>query len=146
MSRSMKFTRRIPTLATLLATLAACGGSGIPETSGSSAGAWAVDPIWPDGGCPRVGNVFCPNGDWDSQLCRCGIPDAACVDNIECILRAHWDPKQCKCVPSSIGCRTASDCGGPLPLSCHVCPGGATAVACVHWECVDAGCQTVTCE
>jgi hypothetical protein len=52
----------------------------------------------------------------------------ACVDNILCLIGAHWDPSLCKCVPDITDAGfCVSDkggpCGGFTPLPC-ICATG----------------------
>jgi len=72
--------------------------------------------------------------------------DAACVDNVLCILGDHFDPTLCKCVPDSpppASCNKASDCTGALPALCEKCANGSTG--CAHFTCVASQCQVAYC-
>jgi endosialidase-like protein len=41
------------------------------------------------------------------------------------------------------GCKLSSDCHGPLPALCELCPDGASG--CAHWECRGGVCVTAYC-
>ena len=71
--------------------------------------------------------------------------DAACLDNVLCIVGDHFDSTLCKCVPdtSTTSCSKATDCTGALPALCEICANGSAG--CAHFTCVAGQCQVAYC-
>ena len=57
--------------------------------------------------------------------------DAACVDNVLCILGDHWDPAQCKCVPDADA--EAEVDAGATP-DARVCLDNVSCIGGDHWD------------
>jgi len=156
---------------TLVTTVSAQTGTGTASTS-SASGAAAPPPISnaPELGVPCAKPTdcggalpalceFCPattasavassgcahheciNG-W-CQTIMCGGCGSACDDVCWCPVSSsgfiQTGPGLCKCAE----CNCASECHGPLPDLCLVCPNGGDG--CAHWTCVNHQCTIAYC-
>jgi hypothetical protein len=71
--------------------------------------------------CGGIAGLTCPTGQYckyDTSVCDpahggadCGGTCSVCVQNVLCMVTAHFDHDQCKCVPNVNGCSTNADCG-----------------------------------
>ncbi len=95
-----------------------------------------------------VQNTLCVlTAHWDAGQCRCVPNDTdagtVCVQRTLCVVTAHWDTTLCQCVPNTGSCDRASDCTGALPDFCRTCSNGRSA--CAHWSCTNHVCTLATC-